>query len=84
MIEKNIPEEMIVKPDEELFYIELGQKIKSARNRLGISQEDIANAIGVSVSFFEKYENGTLAIPVYHFIPLLQYMKFPYELENLK
>ena len=84
MIEKNIPEEMLVKPGEELFYIELGQKIKSARNRLGISQEDIANAIGVSVSFFEKYENGTLAISVYHFIPLLQYMKFPYELENLK
>ena len=84
MIYEHIPEEMRINPEEKEFYISLGKKIKLARDRLGLSSATVAAAIGVNVDQLEKYENAVLAILVYHFITLLQYMKFAKELENLK
>ena len=80
----NIPEEMIVKPGEEDFYVRSGYKLRSARSKLGLSAEEIAKHIGITTDLLDKYEKGILAIPVYHFIPILQFMGFPEELENLK
>lgn len=84
MNDKEIPEEMRINHGEESFYINLGKNIRKARNKLGLSIEDVAKRIGISAMQLEKYENGVLAIPIYHFMPLLQYMGFPKELEAMK
>ncbi len=84
MKDKEIPEEMRINRGEETFYINLGKNIRKVRNKLGLSIEDVAKKIGVSAIQLEKYENGVLAIPIYHFMPLLQYMGFPKELESAK
>lgn len=84
MKDKEIPEEMRINRGEETFYINLGKNIRKVRNKLGLSIEDVAKKIGVSAIQLEKYEKGILAIPIYHFMPLLQYMGFPKELESAK
>ncbi len=84
MNDKEVPEEMRINRGEESFYINLGKNIRNARNKLGLSIEDVAKKIGVSAIQLEKYEKGILAIPIYHFMPLLQYMGFPKELESVK
>lgn len=84
MKDKEIPEEMRINRGEETFYINLGKNIRKVRNKLGLSIEDVAKKIGVSAIQLEKYEKGILAIPIYHFMPLLQYMGFPKELESVK
>lgn len=84
MNDKDVPEEMRINRGEETFYINLGKNIRKVRNKLGLSIEDVAKKIGVSAIQLEKYEKGILAIPIYHFMPLLQYMGFPKELESAK
>ena len=38
----------------------LGDRIKRARKKIGLTQEDIANKIGVKRSVISKYENGLI------------------------
>lgn len=47
--------------------IEIGNRIKTRRQKLNLTQGDIANDIGVAVSTIQRYEAGTiekLKIPV--------------------
>ncbi len=38
---------------------EIGEKIKKKRRELGISQEDLAERLGVTYQQIQRYENGT-------------------------
>jgi len=46
------------------------QKIKEIRKNLGISQEKLAEMVGVSLSTIQNYENGSIIpksrIPIFH------------------
>lgn len=39
-------------------YIQIGQKMKNARQKLGISQKDMAALLNISTSTYSNYENG--------------------------
>ena len=38
---------------------EIGEKIKRRRRKLGISQEELAETLGVTYQQVQRYENGT-------------------------
>lgn len=40
------------------MYTDAGKIIKEARDRQGLTQEDIANQLGISLRQYHKYENG--------------------------
>jgi len=45
---------------ENMIAIGIGKKIKERRENLGITQEKIANEIGVAISTVQRYEKGTI------------------------
>lgn len=48
----------------------IGQAIKAARKAAGLTQEDLANEIGVKRAVISKYENGQIA-PKYQTVELI-------------
>lgn len=79
-----IPEEMIIQPDDYEFYRRLGAKLRAVRISRGISPDAVAAAANITVEQLEKYENAELAIPVYHMFPILKFMDYPSELNDLQ
>lgn len=51
-------------PDDSL-YKEIGQRVKKARRRKGLSQDDLADHIGLSRSSISNIENGNHSVLVH-------------------
>jgi transcriptional regulator with XRE-family HTH domain len=55
--------------------IQIGARIRARRKDLGMSQADLANAVGVTFQQIQKYENGTNALyatRLYQFTEILR------------
>lgn len=65
--------------------IHVGSKVKSRRLMLGLSQEELANAIGVTFQQVQKYERGTNRISVSRLVDISRSLKVPvdYFMDNL-
>ncbi len=75
--------ELIVGDENREFYTKLGKTITKTRSERGISLEKLAEIADISPEQLAAYESGNLAIPVYTLIPILQFMKYPPEFDNL-
>lgn len=49
--------------DRHLQLTEIGKRIREHRNRLGLSQGDLANILGISYQQLQKYEKGKSPLP---------------------
>lgn len=56
----------------------VGAKVKTRRLMLGMSQEDLANAIGLTFQQVQKYERGTNRISVSRLVDISRALKVPY------
>lgn len=65
--------------------IYVGNKVKSRRLMLGFSQEDLAQAIGLTFQQVQKYERGTNRISVSRLVDISRALKVPldYFMDNL-
>lgn len=57
--------------------IHVGTKVKSRRLMLGLSQEELANAIGLTFQQVQKYEKGTNRISVSRLMDISRALKSP-------
>lgn len=80
----NIPEEMIIHPDERAFCNALGAALRDFRVARGLSLEQMAEIGESTAEYWEKYENAELQIPLYQFLPVFLHFKYPPELELTK
>ncbi len=55
----------------------IGSRIREARERLGLSQEDLANLIGKSQNAVSDYEHGRRAIRISELPELARALKLP-------
>lgn len=61
----------------------LGQRYKATRIALRITQQEVANKTGISLSTIRRFENGlTFNLTLAHFIALLQAIGFADNLEE--
>lgn len=57
-------------PEDKQLYQELGQRIAHARKALGLTQQQVAERLGISQQTLAHYEVGRLRIAVATLIPL--------------
>ncbi len=74
--------ELIIPTTERDFYLRLGAALRAARAARDISIDTLAAAAGISTETLVQYEDAKIAIPVYHLIPIMQFMEYPPELES--
>lgn len=55
---------MTISTEDREFFIELGERIASLRKAHGVTQVQLADALGVSQQTFQAYEVGRRRIPV--------------------
>ena len=79
----NLPLEFIVPDDARDLYVYLGEILKSVRCDRNLSIKQVAEMLHTGTDFIQAYEQGTLAIPVYHFFELAARLNYPPELDNL-
>jgi transcriptional regulator with XRE-family HTH domain len=58
--------------------IHVGGKVKTRRLMLGLSQEELANAIGLTFQQVQKYERGTNRISVSRLVDICRALKVPF------
>ncbi|MBP9752497.1 MAG: helix-turn-helix transcriptional regulator [Proteobacteria bacterium] len=58
-----------------MVYDTIGSKIKYKRKSLSLTQEDVANALEISVQQYQKYENLVNKIPIHRLIALSKIFK---------
>lgn len=58
---------------------EIGRRIKSRRNALGLNQQHLAQKIGVSYQQVQKYENGTDRVGAARLLQISQALNMPIE-----
>ncbi|MCC5976565.1 MAG: helix-turn-helix transcriptional regulator [Salinarimonas sp.] len=56
---------------------EIGRRIKSRRNALGLNQQHLAQRIGVSYQQVQKYENGTDRVGAARLLQIAQALDVP-------
>lgn len=56
----------------------VGMRVKTRRLMLGLSQEELANAIGLTFQQVQKYEKGTNRISVSRLVDISQALKVPF------
>lgn len=59
--------------------IHVGSRVKSRRVILGLSQEELANSIGLTFQQVQKYERGTNRISVSRLVDICRALKSPME-----
>jgi transcriptional regulator with XRE-family HTH domain len=59
-----------ISPDERAFFVQLGARIAALRKAQGITQVDLAQALGVSQQTINSYETGRRRVPVSTLPPL--------------
>ncbi len=77
----NVDNDLIVPENERDFYVRLGAALRKVRGKRGISIEALAAVANITPERLTQYEDAQLAMPVYHLIPIMQYLDFPPELE---
>ena len=55
----------------------VGRRIRGKRRALGLTEDDLARALGVDVDTIEAYERGTERVPSEHLIRLSEIMEVP-------
>ena len=80
---KQLPLEFIIPDGTQDFYKYLGDVIKSVRCDRNLSVEQIAQMLHTAPEFITAYEQGALAIPVYHFFELAARLGYPPEFDNI-
>ncbi len=56
---------------------ELGLKIKQARQKAGLSQEGLAEMVGVTFQQIQKYENGQTTLNILKLQAIAKALKYP-------
>jgi len=77
-------EEFMVPNGEEKFYKKVGQTIRNARQTRNVSPQDLASALQVDVNVIEDYEQANVAIPIYHFLEIAKFLKWPPEFDEIQ
>jgi transcriptional regulator with XRE-family HTH domain len=65
------------KAREDAFYRELGAKLRAIRLSYGISQDELAIAVGIERVALSRYERGQRAIPLPTLLILAAHLKRP-------
>jgi transcriptional regulator with XRE-family HTH domain len=52
----------------------IGRRIRGKRRALGLSEDDLARALGVGRDTIEAYERATLRVPPEHLIKLAEFL----------
>lgn len=55
----------------------VGRRIRGKRRALGLSEDDLAKALGVDVSRIRAYERGIERVPSEHLVRLAEIMEVP-------
>ena len=55
----------------------VGRRIRGKRRALGLSEDDLAKALGVDVARIRAYERGTERVPSEHMVRLSELMEVP-------
>ncbi len=72
-----------INPGDGDFYARLGRAVRELRVSRGVSADVLAKHIGVDIAQLQKYEDGQIAMPIYHFLPIAQFFDYPDELNKL-
>lgn len=75
--------EFIIPQGEEKNYELIGSTIRNVRMKRNISQNDLAKVLNVDVEVIDAYENAEIAVPIYHFLDIAEYMKWPSEFDEM-
>ena len=59
-------------PEDKQLYIDLGQKIATARKAMGLTQTKVATELGISQQTLAHYEVGRLRVAVSTLVPLTE------------
>ncbi len=81
--EKDMDIELFVDDENRDFYVRLGATIRKTRTERGITLEQMAEIAGIEPAQLDSYESGTFAIPILTLVPILRYMNFPPEFDEL-
>ena len=76
--------EFIIPEGEQEIYDFIGKTIRDARVARNISQQEIADALEIDIEVVNAYENAEIAVPVYHFLEIAKYMKWPPEFDEMQ
>ena len=58
------------------YRIKIGNKIRNLREKKGLSQNDLAEKIGVKISTISKIENGIFAVSIDYLIKISGFLNF--------
>jgi transcriptional regulator with XRE-family HTH domain len=67
-----LPDYAIVAVTDKAFYVQLGQRITEARKAQGLTQTQVADALGIAQQTLAHYEGGKLRVAVALLPPLAQ------------
>ncbi len=59
--------------------IEIGKKIRITRNDKGMTQEQLAEAVGISTNYLSKIERGLNSPSAENFLKIIQILSLPLE-----
>ena len=76
--------EFIIPEGEQEIYEIIGNTIRDARDARNLTQQEVADVLGIGVEVLDAYENAEIAVPVYHFLEIAKYMKWPPEFDEMQ
>lgn len=79
-----LSQEFVIPEGEQEIYDLIGKTICDARAARNITQQEIADALDIDVDVVVAYENAEIAVPVYHFLEIAKYMKWPKEFDEMQ
>ena len=65
-----VPVSVAVTPEDQSFYRQLGQRIAAIRKRCGLTQQQLAETLGISQQTLAHYEVGRLRVAVSMLAPI--------------
>jgi transcriptional regulator with XRE-family HTH domain len=68
----SLPDYATVAVTDKAFYVQLGQRITEARKAQGLTQTQVAEAVGIAQQTLAHYEGGKLRVAVALLAPLAQ------------
>lgn len=64
-------------PQEENFYLMVGKNLRRSRRAMGLTQQALAEAIGIRFQQIQKYECGANRIPLYKLVRICGVLRKP-------
>jgi transcriptional regulator with XRE-family HTH domain len=62
---------------EALFYLELGKRVRKARKRLDLTQDDLANLLSLNRTSITNIEKGKQRLLAHTLVEVANYLKIP-------